>query len=641
MQNTHPAYRPDIDGLRAIAVLAVVLFHAFPGTVSGGFVGVDVFFVISGFLITGIIAAEMDTGGFSFAHFYARRIRRLFPALIIVLAACLIFGWYALLTDEYRMLGKHAFMASIFASNFAFWNEAGYFDTAVKPLLHLWTLGVEEQFYLVWPFILFLSFRKYALPLLCVLFIGSFLLNAGTIHSYPVSAFFLPTTRFWEFLTGAFLALNKRQYPFADLRSLIGFVLIAAAVFLIDKNKLFPGWWALLPNLGAGLIISAESSAWLNRNILSRPALVFIGLISYPIYLWHWPLLAFATIEGWASAYTRIVLILVSVILAAATYFLIEKPVRRGRIKHATALLAVLATAVGLAGYCAWHGMPRSASNPELQKILKAAGEWEYPGTLVQFEFNGTPMFRHGDEQKKILFFGDSMIEQYWPRISELITRNPDHVRSLIFATSGGCAPIPNIRESQHPGCDDFVDHVREFVRQRQDIDTIVLAAQWYGYLMDSTYFYEKDGFSDRLKLGSQGASKAYSALEEMLAEFRKNKKRVYIILNSPIGSELNPRNMILRDVFHGGFQIHTALLERSMVMQQFAPVNAKIREAGEHVGAIIIDPIKTLCDEKTCPLVTKDGEPIYKDEVHLRPYYVKDHVLFLDKIVKKHSADY
>jgi peptidoglycan/LPS O-acetylase OafA/YrhL len=206
----HVAYRPDIDGLRAVAVLIVVLFHAWPNWLKGGFIGVDIFFVISGFLITSIIVQELRNGKFSIRQFYVRRVRRIFPALITVVLATLAFGWYVLLKNEFAQLGKHILGAATFVSNFVLWNEAGYFDNdhTTKPLLHLWSLGVEEQFYLVWPLMLSLFFRRHAgiLLFLAITLAASFLFGLYATYNAPVAAYFSPVTRFWELASGGLVA---------------------------------------------------------------------------------------------------------------------------------------------------------------------------------------------------------------------------------------------------------------------------------------------------------------------------------------------------------------------------------------------------------------------------------------------------
>lgn len=375
----HPAYRPDIDGLRALAVLLVVGFHAFPTVVKGGFIGVDVFFVISGFLISGIIFEKLDCGAFSFMEFYARRVRRIFPALLLVMAACFIFGWFAMLADEYKQFGKQLAAGAGFISNLILWQESGYFDSVAetKPLLHLWSLGIEEQFYMVWPVALWAAYRARVqrLALCLALIAASFALNAAFVHSNPVAAFYSPVTRFWELLAGsvvAYFATPAGRAALAEksllrrvlapstgaaggLQALIGFGLLAAAVATVTRENAFPGWWALLPVLGTCFILAAGSGARFNRVILSNRLLVWFGLISYPLYLWHWPLLVFARLaeyNGTPPWEIRLAAVALSVVLAWLTYIVVERPLRFGQ--HGTAKLAVLCVlmlGVGLAGY--------------------------------------------------------------------------------------------------------------------------------------------------------------------------------------------------------------------------------------------------------------------------------------------------
>ena len=259
MTNPHPAYRPDIDGLRAVAILAIVVFHAFPELVQGGFVGVDIFFVISGYLISGILLRGMARGDFSFAEFYSRRIKRISPALIVVLSSCLVFAWFALLPAEYKALGKHSAAGAAFLANFVFWHETGYFDTAseLKPLLHLWSLSIEEQFYVLWPAVLFVAYR-FKLPVLGMILliaVCSFFMNVAYIKNDLSAAFYLPPSRVWELLMGGVLAyLNFHRQDGSstasgNFKSASGLALIFLSVFSLNKSHLFPGWWALLPTM--------------------------------------------------------------------------------------------------------------------------------------------------------------------------------------------------------------------------------------------------------------------------------------------------------------------------------------------------------------------------------------------------------
>ena len=385
-------YRPDIDGLRAVAVAAVVIYHAFPLVLPGGFTGVDVFFVISGYLISGIILSALAAGRFSFRHFYARRIRRIFPALAVVLIAVLVAGWFALYADEYQRLGRHVAAGAAFLSNFILWSEASYFDTAVdrKPLLHLWSLGIEEQFYLAWPMLLVFAsrWRRGALAITLAIAAASFAVAIWTVGIDRTPAFYAPWTRFWELLAGATLAcvhadagLNAAadrltQRPMvANSLAIAGAIAIAAGAVVVDSTRVFPGYWVLLPVLGTFALIAAGGGAWVNRRLLSLPAIVWVGLISYPLYLWHWPLLAFARIMSAETppAAVRLALVAASVLLAWATYRAIEWPIRFGpRRGSAVPILATAMTALlafGLAANVSGGFVDRRVNRDDAAKL--------------------------------------------------------------------------------------------------------------------------------------------------------------------------------------------------------------------------------------------------------------------------------
>lgn len=376
----HFAYRSDIDGLRAVAVASVVIYHAFPESLPGGFVGVDVFFVISGFLITTIILGSLTTDTFGFADFYARRIKRIFPALLVVLAACTAAGWLILFPDDYRQFGTHLLAAAAFASNLLLWHEAGYFDAAseFKPLLHLWSLGVEEQFYLIWPLLLVAAHRLRLRPwtLAAAVFALSFGLCAAMVRTHPIADFYSPATRAWELMLGALLACapiralaptslaatTRARAIAANGAAWLGMGILAFALLRFDKTTPFPGAWALLPTLGTALLIAAGPRAWIVQNALSRRLLVGIGRISYPIYLWHWPLLSFAHIYlgDTPSPKIRVLLALSSVALAWATWRFVESPIRFGAPRTVTASLstAMAGTAAAAVALIASGGMP-------------------------------------------------------------------------------------------------------------------------------------------------------------------------------------------------------------------------------------------------------------------------------------------
>jgi len=372
-QSGYAAYRADIDGLRAVAILAVLAFHAFPNVAPSGFYGVDVFFVISGYLIGGIILRQLAERRFSFLNFYGRRVRRIFPALVVVLVATTVIGWVVLLPQEYAQLGLHVAAAAAFASNFLLWTEAGYFDSATefKPLMHLWSLGVEEQFYILWPFLLILATRllRKPLPIMALVAIASYGGMVVAAHGDPVAAFYLPFYRFWELMLGSILAAvgvysfgssftsalpHRAKSYLREALALLGIALIVRAVTLPlpEWARSQAGSDAIVPTLGCALAIAAGPSTWTSRNILGNRVARAIGLISYPLYLWHWPLLSFGYIihgpailaeaGGTSDALPpfswRIGAAAASVALATLTFFLVETPLRFGRNSGAKAL---------------------------------------------------------------------------------------------------------------------------------------------------------------------------------------------------------------------------------------------------------------------------------------------------------------
>jgi len=380
LATTPTKYRSDIDGLRAIAVLAVVIFHGFPNFIGSGFIGVDIFFVISGYLISNIVLENLQNGTFSVVDFYSRRIKRIFPCLALVLITCLVFGWFALLADELNQLGKHTAAGASFISNLVLWSEAGYFDNSAetKPLLHLWSLGIEEQFYIIWPLLLWLTWRS-KLSLLFIILIGatiSFLLSVKGVQVDPIASFYSPQTRFWELMVGSLLAwlsaysintnvFNRKNLPSvrwlelvkkaSNISSTLGLLLLVYGFWKIEKSFSFPGQWALIPVFGTALILLGGPSAWVNRTILSSKLLVWVGLLSFPLYLWHWPIFSFGRIiyNETPSLEFRLIAVICSFLLAWLTLNIVEKPFRFGpmRNKLKVTILCGCIVVIGLAGF--------------------------------------------------------------------------------------------------------------------------------------------------------------------------------------------------------------------------------------------------------------------------------------------------
>jgi peptidoglycan/LPS O-acetylase OafA/YrhL len=458
-------YRKDIDGLRAIAVLSVIIFHAYPNFLPGGFVGVDIFFVISGYLITSILVGESEAGTFSLFQFYVRRIKRIFPALIVVLIFVYVYGWFNFLSDDYAVIGKHIAAGASFTSNFISWAEAGYFDSEAikKPLLHLWSLAIEEQFYIFWPFFILLICRLKLsfLKVVTICLGGSFVWGLIQIQSDSIAAFYSPLTRFWELLIGAILVGLKRDEPIKAFingcrgyLSYFGIALISISFVSIDHNSLFPGVWAILPTLGAALIILDSSSLSLPNRLLGTRFMVWVGLISYPLYLWHWPLLSIGN-WYWADGFSDIrkfQVLLLTVLLATATYFFIERPIRFGEKFKKTKIITLcfLISFVGVMGYSCYirDGIPMRHRD-----FMKQISTYQYDKVKEQQQNicflmgkNDNPLnyvtqcsnFKKG---LKIILWGDSHAGSLYPGLKQLEKDYPISVVQYSLAGCGGLLP--------------------------------------------------------------------------------------------------------------------------------------------------------------------------------------------------------
>ena len=479
-------YRPDIDGLRAIAVMLVVNFHAFPEAMPGGFIGVDIFFVISGFLITGIIVRELDQQRFSLVGFYNRRIRRIFPALIVVLCVTLMLGWLWMLPAAYAQLSADVFASAAFFSNIALLLQSGYFDieSARKPLLHLWSLGIEEQFYLFWPLILMLvaRLRLSILVAASVIGIGSFVLNAALIGSNPIATFYLPFTRAWELLAGAVLACSwnevSQTFAASNRRASIGLVLIATAAGVLDTKSAFPGWWAVFPVAGAALLLSAPA-AWFCRTLLASRPLVWIGLIGYPLYLWHWPLLVFFGIIkfGPLTLVERELILGLSALLAWLTYWLVESPFRFGRpspLKLASlcAGMVLITVAGGIVVQGRGFDFRLPLEIRAMAEVPTQSSQWRIHECLLDLshEMSFADSCVDRDRRPLVFVWGDSTAGALLPGL-----RKAQQVRNFGIAqfTSSSCIPALNADIAGTPNCRAINDKI--LARAREINPDIVL----------------------------------------------------------------------------------------------------------------------------------------------------------------------
>lgn len=498
----HLKYRPDIDGLRAVAVLPVILFHLDIGWFTGGYVGVDVFFVISGYLIAGLISNEMAAGTYSVANFYLRRARRIFPALFVTCAVTSVLVLLFCLPSDAERFARSLSAATLFASNIYFYVTADYFGSALQsePLVHTWSLAIEEQFYIFFPLVLWLLRRYLAAgekPIMFALALISFGLSAWLVERDPGAAFYLLQSRAWELLLGALLAIGAvppiRSRLAAGLLGSLGLAMIVASVLLYGEATPFPGVAALAPCVGTALIIhTGRDSALLVTRLLSLPLARFIGLISYSLYLWHWPAIVIgryiAFWNGWDPELEAHKLIVLAVIFvcAVASWHFVEKPFRRKPYRFGSiAVLSSSAAAMAALVVAASMIYPLSHRYWELpgdvERVLSVARtrpENRQSSCMLLRDMNG---FRYFDRagclapsktKKNWLLIGDSHAADLWFGLSRT---NPDV--NVLQATGAGCKPLLGRTGTRR--CNELMRYLFEEFIPAHRVDAILLSARW------------------------------------------------------------------------------------------------------------------------------------------------------------------
>ncbi len=593
------AYRPDIDGLRAVAVLPVVFYHAGFHFASGGFVGVDVFFVISGYVISKTLLADLEQGRFSIGAFYVRRVRRIFPALFAVMAACWVAAFVLFLPSYFDDFSRSLAATALFGSNFYFWKNSGYFANGadLRPLLHTWSLAVEEQFYIFAPLTLwgvFRYLRRRWLLALAPVALASLALSVYATDVGPTANFFLLPMRAWELLVGALLALSPppalRRAWIGEVLALVGLALIAAPVFTYSQETPFPGLTAVPPCLGAALLIYVGAHVQsLVTRMLGLPMLVGVGLISYSLYLIHWPIISFFTYANLRppTAGESAVIVTASLALAWASWRFIEQPFRTRRLippsnglfVKAAAAMAVMAS-LGVAG-AATDGF--AGRFPADLRVLSDAPKG-FAASVCFLDHNPDPTvwrpsactIARGGEIPALLW-GDSYAAHYAPGVSALAADIPFRVMEYAAA---GCPPVLSYSSYDRPGCHAFNQHALAIIRQNH-IGTVVLAARW-------------------VDLQRRGLDQ----LRSTLAAMRAMGVKTYVIGQSP---------MFTTDVhviaYREGEDVQ---LDRWPI--SFDP--AINRRLAELVGPLFVDPLAHLCEGRSCPY-RDGGRLLFADEGH------------------------
>ena len=631
LEGTDPGhlYRPDIDGLRGVAVLLVVLFHAGCASVPGGFAGVDIFFVISGYLISGIVARELEAGHFSFAGFYTRRIQRICPALFAVLACSIIAGFLLLIPGDLRSFGRSAVSAVLFYSNWHFYTQVGYFDGPAieKPLLHTWSLAIEEQFYLLWPVALsalYLAFGRRVLPKVTFVLLCLSLATAEiTLQQDQPQAFYLLPCRAWELLLGAYLALA----PFpqfrrlaASLLGIAGLSAIAYAALAFDTNTSFPGLSAAFPCLGAAFLIAAGMDpATPSSRLLSFLPIKFVGRISYSLYLIHWPLFAFAhlALDRALTAQERIFIVLASLLLAAISYRFVEQPARRasfgfGAVAKAAALAATPLVACGII-YHATNGLPsRLPQSAQTAYAAKQPGHKARDAADCRGEARlpllGRPCAigaaaRNG--QYDFIIWGDSHARHL---ASAFSAQAASRSFAGVIATVEGCPPFLHAGWLT-PKCKEANAKVEQWVKTQLHLKAVFLAAWWSAYT--------KEGLLNISKDQTYAADSAKRlGLADTIDLLRALNLEIFFIEDVPIFPVDIP-NCAARALMFGRALEPCLSFPRGAIEAKAEPASSLLRQVSLSQGVPVIETFGAFCGPEICR-PENGGVIFYSDNNHL-----------------------
>lgn len=652
------AYRSDIDGLRAVAVLAVLFYHYGMG-VPGGFTGVDVFFVISGFLITSNLKRDIERGNFSILGFYDRRIRRIVPALLVMIAVTLIAGWFLLTPGDYAAAGQSATYAAFGLSNLYFLLHTGYFDRVaeMQPLLHTWSLGVEEQFYLVWPVLLWIGmkivpFKRLFLALFGLALLLAFAYGVIVTQHSPTRGFYLPHARAWELAIGAILAFMPMvRLPFmAGIMEVAGIALLGWSFFGLNSTDLFPGANAIYACGGAALL-AWPKPGWKIAATLTSPPLRSIGLISYSLYLWHWPVLVlFRTYDDGATPTLpqTLALAAVSILLAIASYWFVERPIRHMRPIRWTTVASGLAccavVASGSYALSAHEGFPqRLGKKVAGMSSLEAMWDWTCPQTIKFPELPdaacvfGAPW---GTAAKRGLIWGDSHSQVMAPILNDIAKRKD--VSVVLFRS---CPPITDgeFISEHYPNIPLYTDICRtehkdgaRFLADHSDISFLIAASDWFSLPPQIYGPSSKDGF-ELMKRG----------LLKFVDDFSAPTRQISLIatvpqyLNDPVACAIGKIGPLLRNPCPS----YRTTIPRALFEKRQGQEYEVFHEiAATFPSVTVIFSGERMCSEEDC-ISTLDGQFLYRDKTHLRrnlhPETVSDlaNILGIAKVFEQADA--
>ncbi|MFL0800343.1 MAG: acyltransferase [Agarilytica sp.] len=653
-------YRADIDGIRAIAVTTVILFHYGVTGFSGGFVGVDIFFVLSGYLISSIIFDKLEKGRFEFGNFYFRRIRRLFPVYVVVMAVTFALAYAFMLPREFREFGQSLVASTVYISNILFFLEAGYFDTAshLKPLLHTWSLSVEEQFYVVFPFVAWLCARlsrKNLFIFFAILTLASFVAAVSYIKTDTSAVFYLYPFRAWEMFLGTLLAtkfipqLVSRLWN--NIIAITGLVLVILPTFLYTDKTLFPGAAAFMPCFGTALLIYSGNShqGWV-QQILSSSIPVYIGKLSYSLYLWHWPLYviyAYISPEG-LSTLDVIMVAAATVTASYLSYRYIETPFRYGQFSwsnrmlpvfSATAVFSFVAMAAGFYLHKT-NGMPQRL-NAETAAFAHAGGDLfgDLSGCVLEDNniLPGIGFCPIGDplnSESYTLIWGDSHGGAYKRGYESAINNNSQHA---LLAWTGGCPAVFGLEKDESVSskliddqCPIRNNAILKLLKEDKRINSVVIVGRWSYYILGEGVGVDEhnkislwpegsnqDAVTDQARLFIDSFMSTLNTLKEM-------DKKVFVVEQPPEFERYVGRKIAI-ELMRGSKEIQTNLdaltaQHYSKVMKRQGPMQLALSHAENQQLATILNTHGFFCENDTCTLM-RNGAPMYFDNNHVSSF--------------------
>lgn len=626
------AYRPEIDGLRAFAVVPVVLFHAGFSAFGGGFVGVDVFFVISGYLISSIILSDATHGSFSYANFYERRARRILPALFLVVLICLPFVWLIYLPEDVKDFSESVVSIPLFLANFVFESQSGYFERAAdtKPLIHTWSLAVEEQFYLFFPILLLLLIRcgkMWMLASMLVLSALSLALAEWGIRVSPTDAYFLLPTRIWELLLGALIAVYlfyQKDKIYSDVASTLGLMMIAWSVFAFDSNTPFPGFNALLPTVGAMLVIAFTGPRSLAYRLLSNRATVSLGLISYSLYLWHQPIFAIVRYQslGDPTVIIRLAMISTAIVLAVLSWKFIEQPFREAsRISRKT----LVQLAIGFSVFFVILGVIGIVKDGDLHRfddeVLALSNPKGGAGCPAPQNLDGMCIIGAISQVPTIMIMGDSHAAVLTKSLGTELKKSG---KAAFLVGTGSCSPLLNVSivGDKSKKCQSKRDSVIDQALGDQHIETLILHAEWANYTTGTrwgrrslNFFSDEDSATSSVdenqRVFERGIQRTISRLSEA--------GKTVIIVKSVPEYEVNVPNFLAKQLSKTGeldSKLH--LVSETDYSQRNKGVETAFDQLEPTSDLKFVNPFSLFCPDGKCQLFDSKQQPLYTDSNHL-----------------------